>query len=375
MSKSWETMSLTEQKTAFRDFLAHEINLALEQGLTFKPNNRAYNTYSGSAYHGLNALILDAKQQEGNYTSNAWISLEEAQHLGADARELEFIHNNTQSSQNPQGSIKKASISYIKTHEMQSEKDSNGNPIPVLGPYGNQRYDKNGDYLWETELVRVEIPPRLEIKHLYNIECFKSLDQTRLKPLNSKSLQSMYVGQYFSAENKNLVIHDLSAKLTAPQYQRVLDYASQYNQYNQQHSQDKQYPRNTQNQQSPQGQTQGAKANQPAQNNVLYSTNQQHTQQFLNQTPEFNPSQHNQEMAMPKELATPNPQEQMMQMMHAMMQMMQEQHKMMQEQLQEQHKTIQKMAQEIAWLKQQQHTQNNALNAVHFTTPSKGRGR
>ncbi|WP_163499507.1 hypothetical protein [Helicobacter suis] len=254
------------------------------------------------------------------------------------------------------------------------KKDAQGNPIPVLGPYGNQRYDKNGDYLWETELVRVEIPPRLEIKHLYNIECFKSLDQTRLKPLNSKSLQSMYVGQYFSAEHKNLVIHDLSAKLTAPQYQRVLDYASQYNQYNQQHSQDKQYPRNIQNQQYPQGQTQGAKANQPVQD--ANQPNQQHTQQFLNQTPELNQiSPHNQEMAMPKELATPNPQEQMMQMMHTMMQMMQEQHKITQEQLQEQHKTIQKMAQEIAWLKQQQHTQNNALNAVHFTTPSKGRGR
>ncbi|EFX43680.1 hypothetical protein HSUHS1_0003 [Helicobacter suis HS1] len=340
--------------------------------MTFKPNNRAYNTYSGSAYSGLNALILDAKQQEGNYTSNAWISLEEAQHLGADSRELEFIHNNTESSQNPQGSIKKASISYIKTHEIQSvqKKDANGNPIPVLDANGNQLHDRYGTYLFEMEKVRVEIPPKLEIKHLYNIECFKSLDQTRLKPLDSNSLKSMYVGQYFSTENQNLVIYDLSAKLTGAQYQRVLDYASQYNQHNQQHSQDKQYPRNAQNrQQYPQGQIQGAKANQPLQNNMPYGANQPHqqySQQSLNQAPEFNQtSQHNQEIAMPQGLATPNSGEaDMVQMMRTMMQL-----------VQEQHKTIQKMAQEIAWLKQQQHTQNNALNAVHFATPSKGRGR
>ncbi|MFC3847875.1 ArdC-like ssDNA-binding domain-containing protein [Helicobacter baculiformis] len=214
--KSWDEMSVAEQKTMFRDFLAHEVNLALEQGLTFKPNNRAYNTYSGSAYSGLNALILDAKQQEGNYASNAWISLEEAQRLGVDAKELEFIQNNTQSSQNPQGSIKKASISYVKTYEVQKvpKKDAQGNPIPLLDPNGNQLHDRYGNYLWEMEEARVEIPPRLEIKNLYNVECFKSIDQTRFKPLNPKSSKSMYVGERFSLDNQNLVVCDLSAKLT-----------------------------------------------------------------------------------------------------------------------------------------------------------------
>ncbi|WP_382262604.1 hypothetical protein [Helicobacter baculiformis] len=43
--------------------------------------------------------------------------------------------------------------------------------------------------------------------------------------------------------------------------------------------------------------------------------------------------------------------------------------------LQEQHKTIQKMAQEIAWLKTQQLSHNEVLNATYFATPSKGRGR
>ncbi|WP_120946194.1 hypothetical protein [Helicobacter labacensis] len=43
--------------------------------------------------------------------------------------------------------------------------------------------------------------------------------------------------------------------------------------------------------------------------------------------------------------------------------------------LQEQHKTIQKMAQEIAWLKTQQQSKNEALNATYFATPSRGRGR
>ncbi|WP_163566066.1 ArdC family protein [Helicobacter suis] len=372
MSKSWEAMSVAEQKAMFRDFLANEINLALEQGLTFKPNNRAYNTYSGSAYSGLNALILDAKQQEGNYTSNAWISLEEAQHLGADARELEFIHNNTESSQNPQGSIKKASISYIKTHEIQSvpKKDAFDNPIPLLDANGNQLHDRYGTYLFEMEKVRVEIPPRLEIKHLYNIECFKSLDQTRLKPLDSKSLKPMYVGQYFSVENKNLVIHDLSAKLTTPQYQRVLDYASQYNQHNQQ------YARNAQ---QPSQRHTGAntpKPSQSTQSNVPRYANQ--SNQPYHQAPSNNnqTNPYNPEMAMPQAPTAMENQQavQMGQMMAQMMQMLQEQQKVMQ-MLQEQDKTIQKMAQDITWLKQQQHTQNNALEAVHFATPSKGRGR
>ncbi|WP_120946195.1 ArdC-like ssDNA-binding domain-containing protein [Helicobacter labacensis] len=242
--KSWNEMDLTEQKAVFRDFLASEINAALEQGLTFKPHNRAYNAHLGSAYHGLNALILDAKQQEGNYANNAWISLEEAQRLGADTRELEYIHNNTQSSQNPQGAIKKASISYVKTHEVQKvpKKDAQGNPIPILDPNGNQRHDRYGNYLWEMEEVRVEIPPRLEIKHLYNVECFKSINRAHLKPLNPKTLKPLYTGERFSTENQSLVIYDLSAKLTDQQYQRVLDYVGHYTQHNQQYTKDKQQP-------------------------------------------------------------------------------------------------------------------------------------
>ncbi|WP_104638078.1 ArdC-like ssDNA-binding domain-containing protein [Helicobacter bizzozeronii] len=345
--KSWDEISVAEQKAMFRDFLANEINTALEQGLAFKPHNRAYNAHSGSAYSGLNALILDAKQKEGNYTSNAWISLEEAQKLGADARELEFIHSNTQSSQNPQGAIKKASISYVKTHEMQKvpKKDAQGNPIPLLDGNGNQRYNRYGEYLFEMEEVRVEIPPRLEIKHLYNVECFKSIDRTHLKPLNPKSLKPLYTDERFSLDNQSLVIYDLSAKLTESQYQRVLDYVGHYAQHNQQYARDRQQPsqRHT-----------GANTPEPNQ-----------PQQYSNQT-----NQHNLEMLMPQAPITLENQ----QGMQMVMQILQEQQKVIQI-LQEQHKAIQKMAQEIAWLKTQQQSKNEALNATYFATPSKGRGR
>ncbi|WP_104639175.1 ArdC-like ssDNA-binding domain-containing protein [Helicobacter bizzozeronii] len=364
--KSWDEISVAEQKAMFRDFLANEINTALEQGLAFKPHNRAYNAHSGSAYSGLNALILDAKQKEGNYTSNAWISLEEAQKLGADARELEFIHSNTQSSQNPQGAIKKASISYVKTHEIQKvpKKDAQGNPIPLLDGNGNQRYNRYGEYLFEMEEVRVEIPPRLEIKHLYNVECFKSIDRTHLKPLNPKSLKPLYTDERFSLDNQSLVIYDLSAKLTEPQYQRVLDYVGHYAQHNQQYARDRQQPsqRHT-----------GAntpKPSQSAQSNMPHYANQ--SNQPHHQAPSNQPQQDNTrlEMAMPQApIALENQQG-----MQIVMQILQEQQKVIQI-LQEQQKTIQKMAQEIAWLKTQQQSKNEALNATYFATPSKGRGR
>ncbi|RVZ10114.1 DUF1738 domain-containing protein [Helicobacter pylori] len=253
--KAWNEMDIKEQKEVFARFLASEIAQSLDAGLEFKANNRAYNGNAGNAYNGLNSLILDAKQHENGYESNVWVGLDDALKLGANPKEVEHIKNNTKSKNNPNGFYDKASIAYIRDYEMRYVKarDEQGNLIPLKDKEGNLKHYSNGEVIYENEKVpqrdklgnikymqdgktpfyefkkeKIDIEPTLEIKNLYNVNVFQTLDKTKLKELDPKTLRTQYVSKTFSMDNQNLVIYDLSKHLNESQYKKVLDYVEQY---------------------------------------------------------------------------------------------------------------------------------------------------
>ncbi|MCQ2622633.1 DUF1738 domain-containing protein [Helicobacter pylori] len=253
--KAWNEMDIKEQKEVFARFLASEIAKSLESGLEFKPNNRAYNGNAGNAYNGLNSLILDAKQHKNGYESNVWVGLDDALKLGANPKEVEHIKNNTKSKNNPNGFYDKASIAYIRDYEMRYVKarDEQGNLIPLKDKEGNLKHYSNGEVIYENEKVpqrdkegnikymqdgktpfyefkkeKIDIEPTLEIKNLYNVNVFQTLDKTKLKELDPKTLRTQYISNTFSMNNQNLVIYDLSKHLNEKQYNKVLDYVNQY---------------------------------------------------------------------------------------------------------------------------------------------------
>ncbi|GAA7294439.1 ArdC family protein [Helicobacter pylori] len=253
--KAWNEMDIKEQKEVFARFLASEIAKSLESGLEFKSNNRAYNGNAGNAYNGLNSLILDAKQHENGYESNVWVGLDDALKLGANPKEVEHIKNNTKSKNNPNGFYDKASIAYIRDYEMRYVKarDEQSNLIPLKDKEGNLKHYSNGEVIYENEKVpqrdkegnikymqdgktpfyefkkeKIDIEPTLEIKNLYNVNVFQTLDKTKLKELDPKTLRTQYISNTFSMNNQNLVIYDLSKHLNEKQYNKVLDYVNQY---------------------------------------------------------------------------------------------------------------------------------------------------
>ncbi|RKV18249.1 ArdC family protein [Helicobacter pylori] len=229
--KAWNEMDIKEQKEVFARFLASEIAKSLESGLEFKPNNRAYNGNAGNAYNGLNSLILDAKQHENSYESNVWVGLDDALKLGANPKEVEHIKNNTKSKNNPNGFYDKASIAYIRDYEMRYVKarDEQGNLIPLKDKEGNIKYMQDGKTpFYEFKKEKIDIEPTLEIKNLYNVNVFQTLDKTKLKELDPKTLRTQYISNTFSMNNQNLVIYDLSKHLNEKQYNKVLDYVNQY---------------------------------------------------------------------------------------------------------------------------------------------------
>ncbi|BAM33240.1 DUF1738 domain-containing protein [Helicobacter cinaedi] len=158
---------------------------------------RAYNPSTGNSFEGLNSLMLDIKQAEKKYPSNEWISLNDAKFLGAKLEEINAIKENWQD--------KAVKIQYIQKNEYVNvlKKDEQGNPIPLLDKDNNQRIGKNGEPLYQFEMVTQKdakgnavinpktnepylkiktelVPlkePKLQTELMYNIAEFPSLAQ------------------------------------------------------------------------------------------------------------------------------------------------------------------------------------------------------
>ncbi|MGL2400674.1 hypothetical protein ACOWM2_07135, partial [Helicobacter pylori] len=108
-------------------------------------------------------------------------------------------------------------------------RDEQGNLIPLKDKEGNIKYMQDGKTpFYEFKKEKIDIEPTLEIKNLYNVNIFQTLDKTKLKELDPKTLRTQYVSKTFSMDNQNLVIYDLSKHLNESQYKKVLDYVEQY---------------------------------------------------------------------------------------------------------------------------------------------------
>ncbi|PAF46199.1 hypothetical protein BKH41_09440 [Helicobacter sp. 12S02232-10] len=249
--KSWAEMSLEEKKDTFGNYIVYEVAMAmkgqyapfLEKVETF---NRAYNGLNGVPYNGLNSLVLDLKQKQGNYQSNVWLSLAEAKQLKVDEKEIDSIFQDN--------SIPKAKISFIKAFEYIPvyELDENGNKIPLLDKDGNQRLDKHTQeplfrYVYEPQLdkdgnlkinlqtnqpyiqmktEKVAIKPTLESKFLYNVDVFKTLDKNKMKPIKKEFLHKaiLWNNKDFDHSKSHLIFGDIENKLHKATAEQIKGY-------------------------------------------------------------------------------------------------------------------------------------------------------
>lgn len=249
--KSWAEMSLEEKKDTFGNYIVYEVTMAmkgqyapfLEKVETF---DRAYNGLNGVPYNGLNSLVLDLKQKQGNYQSNVWLSLAEAKQLKVDEKEIDSIFQDN--------SIPKAKISFIKAFEYIPvyELDENGNKIPLLDKDGNQRLDKHTQeplfrYVYEPQLdkdgnlkinlqtnqpyiqmktEKVAIKPTLESKFLYNVDVFKTLDKNKMKPIKKEFLHKVMLWHKkdFDHSKSHLIFGDIENKLHKATAEQIKGY-------------------------------------------------------------------------------------------------------------------------------------------------------
>lgn len=170
----WKDRPAEEQREMIKANLAYQINRAVTNGTSVlfdrkskddfqKEENIAYSGFSGKAYSGVNALLLDNMRKEGNYKRNVWLNANEAMRMGADlGKGLEKLKG-----------LKFVEIATIQTEITKTVHDSENNIVR----------DENNKAVLETlPLDR----PQLNTHRVYNIEDIAKIQgfQTKLlKPL------------------------------------------------------------------------------------------------------------------------------------------------------------------------------------------------
>lgn len=184
-----------------------------------KLQQRAYNASNGLAYEGVNSLLLDIKQAQHGYASNEWISLEEAQKLGASTDEIQHIRETWRDNY----ADKCAKVHYLqKTAMVNAHRlDEFGQKIPLKNDQGEQRIGKNGEPLFEYD-GQVKVNPKtgksyfeirqerialeqpiLRTELLYNVEEFKSIDKEKIRELNTQQVKKHLLKNLQEHQNGN----------------------------------------------------------------------------------------------------------------------------------------------------------------------------
>lgn len=170
----WKDRPAEEQREMIKANLAYQINRAVANGTSVlfdrkskedlqKEENIAHSGYSGNAYSGVNALLLDNMRKEGGYKRNVWLNANEAMRMGANlGKGLEKLKG-----------LKFVEIHTIQTEVTKAVRDSENNIVR----------DDSGKAVLETlPLDR----PQLNTHRVYNIEDIAKIQgfQTKLlKPL------------------------------------------------------------------------------------------------------------------------------------------------------------------------------------------------
>lgn len=194
----WENYTHEERKASFNNYAKYNIIQAIKiqsaPWLTSKSaqeiqKNRPFNVQTGRPYEGLNAILLESKQQEKGYENGAWISAKQANFLGAkltaeQLRQMEGVK-----------------ISYIKTKEAIQIFDKKGKPktTPQLDSKGKPKINPktNKPYYNFVYDIRDLPKPILETTTLYHTSQIPSLDKARLKDLDTSLNQPKEISTKF----------------------------------------------------------------------------------------------------------------------------------------------------------------------------------
>ncbi|MGI0405883.1 ArdC family protein [Helicobacter himalayensis] len=184
--------------------------------------SRAYNGATGMPFNGINSLLLDIKKAEMGYTSNQWVSLTQANMLGAAPQEIEVAKTNWQKNAVSTHFIQKKEVKPIYSTEPLLDKEGN----QVVKKNGEPAFkfatDEKGNVLYETK----DIEPILKRELLYNIENFPSIDRSRIKELNvQKEYKHIYKhSKEQQAGVKNVILEDIAEKLTPVTKEQIETY-------------------------------------------------------------------------------------------------------------------------------------------------------
>lgn len=190
----WQDRTPQEQREIIKANLAYQINRAVLNGTSVlfskhskeslqDEKNIAYSAFSGNAYSGINALMLDNMRNERGYKHNVWLNANEAMQMGANlGKGLERLKG----------------LPYVEIHTIQTESTR-----AVRDAKGEILRDTNGKAVLETKPLE---RPQLNTHRVYNIEDIAKISGFKMnmvKPLN-KSINRFGGVRFMSnAHNEN----------------------------------------------------------------------------------------------------------------------------------------------------------------------------
>lgn len=205
----WKDRSPAEQRESIKANLAFQLNRAVSNGTSVLFNkhskeslqdekNIAYSGFSGNAYSGINALLLDNMRNERGYKRNIWLNANEAMRMGANLGE---------------GLERLKGLPFVEIHTIQTEITR-----AVRDAKGEILRDTQGKAILETKALD---RPQLNTHRVYNIEDIARISGFKMdmvKPLNKGNVNRFGGVRFMSSahndkgeieQNKAIVLDEL----------------------------------------------------------------------------------------------------------------------------------------------------------------------
>lgn len=205
----WTDRSAGEQREMIKANLAYQLNRAVVNGTSVlferhskeslqDEKNIAHSGFSGNAYSGINALLLDNMKNERGYKRNVWLNANEAMRMGANLGK---------------GLEKLKGLPYVEIHTIQTESTH-----AVRNDKGEIIRDSQGKAILETTTMD---RPQLNTHRVYNIEDIARIGGFKMgmvKPLNKENINKFGGVRFMSSAhndkgeidpNKAIVLEEL----------------------------------------------------------------------------------------------------------------------------------------------------------------------
>lgn len=205
----WTDRSPEKQREMIKANLAYQLNRAVVNGTSVlfdrhskeslqDEKNIAYSGFSGNAYSGVNALLLDNMRSERGYKRNIWLNAHEAMSMGANLGK---------------GLEKLKGLPYVEIHTIQTEITK-----AMRDDKGEIMRDSQGKAILETTKMD---RPQLNTHRVYNIEDIARIGGFKMgmvKPLNKANINKFGGVRFMSSAhndkgeidpNKAIVLEEL----------------------------------------------------------------------------------------------------------------------------------------------------------------------